>query len=81
MQKFGKILVTIGFVIAAYLLLLVVVPFIADVTVTANTTMNATSNMSLYPGTSGFMLATPWILFFVPGTIGIIAVIIILRQP
>ena len=80
MQKCGKILVTIGFVIVAYLLLLVVVPFVADISVTANQTLDASSNMSLYPGTSGFLLATPWILFFVPGSIGIIAVIIILRQ-
>jgi len=56
------------------------VPFLADITVTVNTTLNASSNMSLYPGTSGFLLATPWIMYFIPNVIGVIVVIMILRR-
>ena len=81
MHKAGAIAIVTGVVIVCYLLLLVVVPWLSEITLSVNATMDATSNMSRYPGTSGFLLSTPLILFFVPGTIGIIVVVIILRQP
>ncbi len=79
MNKIGAIAITIGVVIMAYLLILVVMPFLADAAASANVTMNATSNMSNYPGTSGFILAIPWILYYVPGVLGMILIVGILR--
>ena len=81
MNKIGAVITVVVLIIGTYLFLLVVMPIISDLALTANTTMNATSNMSLYPGTSGFLMSTPWILFFLPGVIGIALIVIILRQP
>lgn len=81
MNKVGAIAITIGVVIICYLILLVVMPWLSDITLSVNATLNASHNMTQYPGTSGFLLSTPLILFFVPGTIGIVVVIMILRQP
>ena len=81
MNKFGAVIVVVFVIIVAYLILLVVMPIVSTAALTANTTMDATSNMSLYPGTSGFLMSTPWILFFVPGTIGIAIIVVILRMP
>lgn len=81
MNKLGTVAMIVGFVIVAYLFLLVAMPVITDAVSTANTTMAATSNMSNYPGTQEAVLATPWVLFFVPGVIGIIAVVITLKRP
>ena len=80
MGKLGTLAWIIGLVIIVNLLLLITVPFLADIAVSTNATLNASTNMSLYPGTSGFLLATPWILYFIPNVAGIIAVIVVLRQ-
>jgi len=76
-KTIGVIFILVGIV---NLLLLITIPFLSDITVSTNLTLNATSNMSQYPGTSGFLLATPWILYFIPNVAGIIAIIIVLRR-
>ena len=81
MGKIGSVVIVVVIVIAAYLLLLVTVPILTDSVSTANITMHATSNMTNYPGTAEAVLAAPWVLFFVPGVIGLIAVVIILKRP
>lgn len=81
MGKISAVIVVVVMVIAVYLLMLVVMPVVVDMSLTANSTMNATSNMSLYPGTSGAMVSAPWVLWFVPGVIGMIAVVVILKRP
>jgi len=81
MHKIGQVIVVVVVMIAVYLIMLVVMPVIVDVVATANSTMNASSNMSMYPGTSPAVVATPWILWFVPGVIGMIAVVVILKNP
>ena len=80
MNKIKILIGIVGLVIFVNLFLLITVPFLADITVSTNLSLNATSNMSQYPGTSGFLLATPWILYFIPNVIGIIAVIVVLRS-
>ena len=80
-NKFGAVFMISVLIIVAYLFLLVIMPIMTDMALTANTTMNASSNMSLYPGTSGFLLSIPWIVFFVPGVIGIALIVVILRMP
>jgi len=81
MKKVGAIAAVTLVVGLVYLVMLVVIPFLSDITLSVNTTMNASHNMTQYPGTSGFLLSIPLILWFVPGTIGIIVVIAILRLP
>lgn len=53
----------------------ILVPFVN----TSNTTMAATSNMSNYPGTSDFLVASPWVLYFIAPVIGIIVIVAYLR--
>ena len=81
MNKYGAVITVVFLIIIAYLFLLVIMPILTTTALTANTTMNATSNMSLYPGTSGFLMSIPWIVFFVPGVIGIAIIVVILRMP
>jgi len=81
MNKFGAVAAICVVVFLAYLIMLIVIPWLSDITLTVNTTLNATSNMSNYPGTSPFLLSIPWILWFVPGVIGIAAIVVILRVP
>lgn len=81
MNKIGAVITIVVVVILAYLFLLVVMPIISGAALTANTTMDATSNMSLYPGTSPFLMSIPWIVFFVPGVIGMALIVIVLRAP
>lgn len=80
-NKYGQVAFVCVVVFITYLMMLVVISWMADITLAVNTTLNATSNMSNYPGTSEFLLSIPWILFFVPGVLGIAAVVVILRQP
>jgi len=81
-NKIGVVITITFVVILTYLLLLVVIPnIVAPMALSANTAMDASSNMSLYPGTSGFLMSTPWILFWIPGVIGLALVVAILRTP
>lgn len=79
MNKMGAVLLTVVVVCVAYFLVIVAVPFLAETINSANTTMAASSNMSNYPGTSEFMLSVPWLMYFVPGVIGIIVIVLILK--
>ena len=81
MNKLGAVLIIIGITIFLYLILLVVMPVVVDMVSTANATIVASSDLSDYPGTQGFLESTPWILFFVPGSICMIIIVIILRSP
>ncbi len=80
LSKLLLIIAIVGLVTGAYLLLLVVMPVISDLALSANTTMNSTSNMSQYPGTSGFLMSTPWIIIWIPGVLGLVAIIGVLRS-
>lgn len=80
MGKIGHVIIVVAMVVAVYLLMLVVMPVVVDMSLTANSTMNASSNMSLYPGASPALIASPWVLWFVPGVIGMIAIVVILKK-
>ena len=80
MQKLVWIAIVVALVSACYLIMLITMPLVSDLAATANSTMNATSNMSLYPGTSEALMASPWILWFIPGAIGIGVIIVILKS-
>ena len=81
MNKLGAVVLVIGVTIIVYIILLVVMPVITDIVSTSNATITASSNWSNYPGAQGFLVSTPWQLFFVPGVICMAIVIIILKQP
>jgi len=79
MNKVRAIVITIVIVIIVYLLLLVTMPVVSDLASTSNTTMAATSNLTNYPGAAEGVLAAPWVLYFVPGAIGLVVIVFILK--
>jgi len=81
MSKLGAVIIVIVMVAACYLLMLVVIPVANDLIVTANTTMTASvDNLTAYPGAQDFLISIPWILWFVPATIGAIIIVLLLRS-
>lgn len=81
-NKFGQVAIVVGIMGILYLLLLVVMPVLTDIASTANVTAHVTRNASsVYPGSTSFLLASPWILWWAPGVIGMIVVVIILKRP
>ena len=82
MNKIGAVIIVVCLVIVCYLFMLIVIPgVVVPMVSSANTTIAASSNVSDYPGTTSFLLATPWILWFVPACIGIVVIVVILKQP
>jgi len=81
MNKLGAVLIIIGLLVAVNLFLLAGMPVIREMVSTANETITASSNLSNYPGTQETLVATPWILYFVPNCIGIAVIVVILKRP
>jgi len=82
MRKVGGIIMVCVAVAICYLIMLVVMPTVVDVTLIANSTINASGiNTSLQPGSTEMLIAAPWILWFVPAFIGMIVVVVILKRP
>lgn len=81
MGKIGAVSVVVVAVCILYLLMLVIMPVMADFASTANTTMAASSNLTNYPGAAEGVLVAPWFLWFAPGVVGMVAVVIILKRP
>ena len=80
MNKLGAVLIIIGVVGVCYLILLVVMPVLANIIVTANASIAAdVADVSAYPGAQSFLVSTPWILFWVPGVVGIAAIVLVMR--
>ena len=67
-------------IVSCYAVLAIFIKFLADQTVATNTALDTAHNMSLYPGTSGFLLSIPWVLYIMPAVVGIIWLIIILKK-
>lgn len=81
MNKIGAVAIIIGITIFLYLILLVVMPVVTELISTANATVTGAGGWANYPSSQGFFVSQPWILFFVPGVICMIIIVIILRQP
>jgi len=81
MSKIGRVILVVVGVILLYLLLLVIMPILTDFASTANTTMTASSNLTNYPGAAEGVLIAPYLLWWAPGVIGMVAVVFILKKP
>jgi len=80
MGKIGAVIVVVSIVCALYLIMLTVMPVVVDLSLTANSTINASGvNLTAMPGSTEVLVSAPWVLWFVPGVIGMIAIVIILR--
>jgi len=65
--------------ILGYSVLALFIGFLADRVVATNQTLDASTNMTQYPGASSFLLAIPWLMYFMPGILFIVVVIQILK--
>jgi len=80
MDKLKYVAVTWLLVIFAYIILAVMMPVLTGMAGNASTELQATSNMSAYPGMLGVIETSPIWMWFVPGGIGIIATAIFLKK-
>lgn len=82
MSKVGQVIVVVVFVSIVYLAMLVIMPIVSDFSISANATITASgANITAHPGSTSFLLSIPWILWFIPGSIGIAVVVVILKRP
>jgi len=79
-SKFKQVIWVILGVGMLYAMLAIFIKFLADTTVSVNQELAATSNMAAYPGTSDFLLASPWVLYIAPAVIGIITIVVVLKR-
>ena len=80
MDKYKAVGMVILGVLVIYGVLAIFISFLSDQTVATNAALAAASNMERYPGTSGFLLSTPWILYLLPAIFGIGWIIFILKR-
>lgn len=80
MSKFRQVAWVIAGVTLLYVMLAIFIDFLAGITVSVNQALDVAHNMTQYEGTSGFLLATPWILYIAPAVIGIISIVVILKR-
>lgn len=80
MNKLRSVLLLIGATAGCYVVLALFINFLSDRVVATNSALASAHNMSQYPGTSGFLLYTPWLLYFVPAVIAIVWLVVILKR-
>ncbi len=80
MTKVKLIAGIISFVIIAYLILLAVFPTILVIFQGVSATLAARPNIARYFGAVDLVAYLPWLFWFLPATIGIIGVVIVLKQ-
>ena len=77
MNKLGQILIVFVFVTVAYIMLMLLQPFTNSVVATANV---STANWTNFPGGQEAVVGWPLWSYFVPISIGLVAVVSILRS-
>lgn len=78
--KVKLIAIIIGGVIFCYLILTAIMPVFTDVTGTANETITASSNWTDYPGSQAALVGAPFWIYFIPGVVGIVAIVFVLKS-
>jgi uncharacterized membrane protein YfcA len=68
--------------ILSYVIITLFMPVLTDVVTSTDAALIATTdNISHYTGAKEVVDWTPWALYLIPGFIGVIATVIVLRQP
>ena len=83
----GNKVVQVGLIIAGVIVVILfitaIMPVFVDFTSTANTTIFTgfnSSNVSDYPGLQPALLAAPLWIYFIPVIVGVVAVVMVLRE-
>jgi hypothetical protein len=66
------------FVITAYIILAISMPAIRELSTEASTQLTASANMSNFPGAQEAVDSSPYYLWFIPGTVGMITTVMFL---
>lgn len=80
MKKVGWVVLLWAAIILTYVILTAAMPAINSLVQMANETMVATSNMSNYPGSQEAILTAPLWIYFIPGGIGLVGTVMILKS-
>ena len=82
MEKIKSILWIILFVALGYAAVLIGMPFLNDAVAISDATMGAMSTnvTAVYPGAREGLQAAPWILYLIPGAMGLVATIVVLKR-
>lgn len=67
-------------VAVAYIILATMMPAINELVSTANTSLVESANMSNFPGTQEAVTSAPLWLWFIPGMVGIVVSVIMLKK-
>ena len=79
MNKIGWVAVIVVLTAISYLVIMLVMPILVGVTTTVNATLAPTS--ANHPGTVEVIVATPWVMWWVPGVISMALIAGILKRP
>lgn len=79
MGKFGTLVIIWIFIVVAYILIGVTSPAISDISSEASTAMQASGNMTEQPGIQGAVESSPVWIWIIPGFIGIVSTVWILK--
>lgn len=68
-------------VAVCYLFLTAFMPVITGVVETSSANISANPNLDQYVGAKEGLDIMPWVLYLLPGAIGIIALVVVLKRP
>lgn len=80
MSKVGSIILIWVVISMVYIIIAILMPFIQSVASSTANTINASSNMSNYPGTLETVQSFPLAAWFIPGVLGIGATVWMLKR-
>ena len=82
MGKFGAVIIVVVVVALGYLAMLLYMSAINSIIQSVNATITISGvDITAMPGSQSGLLAIPWILWFVPGVLGMVIVVMILKKP
>lgn len=79
MDKIWTLLIIWLFVVVAYIFIGVSLPAISDISDTTSTAMQASGNMTEQPGIQGAVESSPVWIWIIPGFVGIVSTVWLLK--
>jgi len=80
LSKIGWVLGIWVAITVVYIVMTAAMPGINTIVQTANSTINATSNLSNYPGLQDTIESSPLWLYVIPAAVGGIATVVVLKR-
>jgi len=80
MNKIKTVAYIIGAVIVCYVLMIAVMPFVQELAFSVADDIELAHDMTQYVAADSGLRIVPWLLWFLPGVIGIVALVLTLRR-